>query len=340
VNPLVSILIPAFNAEEWLAESLESAVRQTYPRKEIIVVNDGSRDHTLAVARRFASKEVTVATQDNQGAAATRNRALSICQGDYIQWLDADDLLAPDKIAIQMDLVSRALEPKVLLSSAWGMFMYRARKAHFVSTPLWQDLSPVEWLILKMGQNLHMQTATWLVSRSLTEAAGLWNTQLLTDDDGEYFCRVLVSSTGTRFSPDAKVFYRMPGSSNVSYIGQSTRKMEAQFLSMQMHVGYLRSLEDSERVREACVTYLQNWLPHFYPERLDIVERARQLAETLGGRLTIPPPMSWKYSWIQRRFGWSFARHAQIVARQCRWSLARFWNRTMFRLERRILAGY
>ena len=191
MNPLVSILIPAFNAQEWIADTLKSAIGQTWPRKEIIVVDDGSRDQTLAIARGLGSKEVSVVTQANQGAAATRNRAYSICQGDYIQWLDADDLLAPDKIARQMEAADRDAGRRMLLSSAWGYLMYRVHRADFVPTPLWCDLSPVEWLLRKLGQNLHMQTATWLVSRELTEAAGPWNTQLLGDDDGEYFYGVL-----------------------------------------------------------------------------------------------------------------------------------------------------
>ena len=97
--PLVSILIPAFNAGAWIADTIASAVQQTWPNKEVIVVDDGSRDDTLSVARACASSQVKVVTQANQGAAAARNQAYSICQGDYIQWLDADDLLGPDKIA-------------------------------------------------------------------------------------------------------------------------------------------------------------------------------------------------------------------------------------------------
>src|SRR5437016_1474407 len=270
MKPLVSILIPAYNAQEWIADTIKSAMDQTWPRKEIIVVDDGSRDRTLPIACQFASKEVSVVTQANQGPSAARNRALSICQGDYVQWLDADDLMAPDKIARQMEALDHGAGKRMLLSSAWGWFMYRLYRAKFVPTALWCDLSPVEWLLRKMGQNLQMQTATWLVSREQTEAAGPWNTQLLGDDDGEYFCRVLLASDGTRFSPEARVYYRVAGPNSLSYIGRSERKMEAQFVSMQLHIGYLRSLEDSERVRAACVTYLQNWLPNFYPERLDI----------------------------------------------------------------------
>ena len=102
VKPLVSILIPAYNAEMWIADTLRSALGQTWPNTEIIVVDDGSKDQTLAVARSFASKTLKVVTHENQGAAATRNKAWTLAQGDYVQWLDADDLLSPDKVALQM----------------------------------------------------------------------------------------------------------------------------------------------------------------------------------------------------------------------------------------------
>ncbi|HTU00513.1 MAG TPA: glycosyltransferase [Candidatus Sulfotelmatobacter sp.] len=331
--PLVSILVPAFNAGEWIAEAIDSAVGQTWPRKEVIVVDDGSRDDTLAIARRHASSEVKVVTQENRGAAAARNRAYSLCQGDYVQWLDADDLLGPDKVERQMEALRQGGGPRTLLSSEWGMFLYRPQHAEFVATALWCDLSPVEWLVRKMGQNLHMQTATWLVSRQLTEAAGPWNSQLLVDDDGEYFCRVLLASEGTRFVPGARVFYRMAGFGSLSHIGWSERKMVALLASMELHIGYLRSLEDSERVRAACAHYLQTWLPEFYPERPDLVERAARLAASLGGRLQVPPPLSWKYRWIEKGFGASLAKQARIVMPRCRWTMIRSWDRLLARLD-------
>jgi hypothetical protein len=187
-----------------------------------------------------------------------------------------------------------------------------------------------------MGQNLHMQTATWLVSRELTEAAGPWNTKLLGDDDGEYFCRVLLQSDGVRFVPEAKVYYRLSGTSSLSYIGRSDRKMEAQWRSMELHISYLRSLEDSPRVRAACVKYLQNSLIHFYPERLDIVKQAERVATDMGGQLEIPR-LSWKYAWIKAVFGWGLAKHAQIFLPNLKWSLVRSWDKTLFRIQSRRL---
>src|SRR6266496_2716625 len=164
MTQLVSILIPAYNAEPWIAETLRSAVGQTWPNKEIIVVDDGSTDQTLSIVRRFASKTVSVVTQENQGVCAARNKAFQLCQGDYIQWLDADDLLAPDKIAKQMEAAEECQSKRTLFSSAWGYFIFRPHKAQFVPTPLWCDLTPLEWLQRRLGTNLHMNPATWLVS--------------------------------------------------------------------------------------------------------------------------------------------------------------------------------
>lgn len=333
MKPLVSILIPAFNAGKWIADAINSALTQTWPNKEVIVVDDGSRDETLSIARSYSSKEVKVVSQENQGAAAARNQAYALCQGDYIQWLDADDLLRPDKIAKQMKAVEHGKGPRTLLSSAFGTFMHRPHKARFSPTPLWCDLSPVEWLIRKMGQNCSMQTATWLVSRELTEATGPWNIQLHVDDDGEYFCRALLASNGTKFVREAQVLYRMTDASRVSFIGHSDRKMAAMFLSTQLCIHYLRTLEDSDRVRAACVNYLQFRLPEFYPERLDLVEKAAQLAASLGGRLQLPPPFSWKYAWIEKCFGPSVAKRASISMPQYRWAIARFGDNLLARFD-------
>jgi len=237
LKPLVSVLIPAYNAEEWIADTLESAIAQTWQRKEIIVVDDGSKDQTAEVARRFASRGVAVVSKENQGAAATRNHALRLAQGDYIQWLDADDLLAPDKIEKQLEVLEQGRSKRTLFSSAWGRFMHPYHRAKFVPTALWCDMSTTELLLRRMGQNLYMQTATWLVSRELTEAAGPWDTRLLSDDDQEYFCRVLLASDGVRFVPGARVYYRARGSGSLSYIGSSDRKREAYWCSIQLHVG-------------------------------------------------------------------------------------------------------
>ena len=332
MSRLVSILIPAYNASAWIGDTIKSALNQTWEETEIIIVDDGSRDDTLSVAKRFASSKVSIVTQENQGAAAARNRAFALSQGDYIQWLDADDLLSRDKIEKQIRAAEQSKSKRVLISSGWGYFMYRPAKARFVPGPLWCDLSPLEWLLRKWEHNAHMQTATWLVSRELTDAAGPFDTRLLGDDDGEYFFRVIMRSEGIRFVPDAKVFYRASPSNRLSYIGRSKKKAEAQFLGMKMQISYLRSMQDSERVRAACRKYLQTWLINFYPNRPDIVEEAQKLAAELGGELN-SPPLRWKYAWLRGLFGYTVAKRAQLLLPQIKSSLARRWDKALSRLE-------
>lgn len=326
-GPLVSILIPAYNSERWLAAAIESALRQTWDPKEVVVVDDGSRDATLEVARRFASMGVRVVTQSNQGAARARNRAFSECSGQYIQWLDADDLLHPDKIRLQLD-AGEGCGERTLLSSEWGYFFHRPQKARFCASALWCDLSPAEWMMRQMEQNLHMQTATWLVTRELTEAAGPWDPRMLVDDDGEYFCRLMLKCERIRFVPGARTYYRRSGSNGLSYIGPSDDKKDAQFLSMQLHIRYLLSLADHARSRAACRRYLQNWMIHFHPDRPDLVARVQQLAAELGGAVQVPG-ISWKYRWIQKTFGWNSARRAQMILPRIRHGVVRTWDRAL-----------
>src|SRR6266850_864483 len=114
---LVSILIPVYNAEAFVAEAIQSALDQTWPAKEIIAVDDGSTDRSAEVLKSFAPRIRTI-EQENRGASAARNRALSEAQGEFIQFLDADDLLAPDKIEIQINRLSEE-DPHCVAFGAW-----------------------------------------------------------------------------------------------------------------------------------------------------------------------------------------------------------------------------
>jgi glycosyltransferase involved in cell wall biosynthesis len=331
MKPLVSILIPAYNAEKWVAATLQSAIAQTWPRKEIVLVNDGSTDRTAEVAQQFTSMGVVVVSTKNEGAAAARNQALQLSRGDYIQWLDADDLLAPDKIERQLAAAREGDSRRILFSCSWAPFYYRTRHTHVVRNSLCEDLRPVEWLLRKMSENLHMQTATWLTSRELVEAAGLWDTRLLTDDDGDYFRRVVMASTGTRFVPDATVFYRVTSRRRLSYIGGSDKKKDAMALSLRLHIESIRSLEESERVRNACLRYLQNWYGVFYPERPDLTRELQGMAAQLGGGLEIPRLPS-KYGWLEGISGRKAAKWAQNTLPYLRIWFAKQWDHAMYRV--------
>lgn len=332
MKPLVSILIPAYNAEETIAYAIQSALAQTWPRREIIVINDGSTDRTGEIVQRFASQEVLVISSENRGSSAAINLGYRHAQGDFIQELDSDDLLAPDKIERQLTALGPDGSRRILLSSPWASFYYRTRNAKFMRNSLCEDLSPTEWLLRKMAQNVYMQNATWLVSRELAEAAGPWDERLHYDNDGEYFARVLLKSEGTRFVPDTGIYYRATTANSVSYIGNSDRKKDALFLSMKLHIQYLLSLEDSPRSRKACLIYLQNWYPNFYPERQVIVEELQKIAADLEGHLE-EPSLRWKFAWMRPVFGWKLAKRAQTALPMFKEECIRQCDKALFRFE-------
>ena len=91
-------------------------------------------------------------------------------------------------------------------------------------------------------------------------------------------------------------------------------------------------MEDSDRVRAACVKYLQTWLRNFYPNRPDLMQEAQELANSLGGRLS-PPKASWKYAWIERLFGFAAAKRTQVCYNQCKSSALRTWDKMMYSFE-------
>jgi len=305
---LVSVLIPAYNAESWLATAVRSALEQTWPRLEVIIVDDGSRDDTLGVARAWESSRVKVFGQPNMGAPAARNKALEFAQGTYIQWLDADDVLDPRKIALQMDAAEKAKDRYVLLSCPFGTFYYRTKKATFVETSLWTDLSPVDYFLRRFNENICFQTDAWLVSRELTEASGPWTDSHSPDDDGEYFCRVVKKSHGIKFVREARSFYRVGNVGSLAN-SRSRRAVSALFASKVKCIRYLLEIEDTARSRAACLRLLQDWMPWGYE---DLVAEARRLADELGGSLH-RPVLKWKYRPIEWLSGYDAALKASRI---------------------------
>ena len=298
-SPLVSILVPAYNAERFIAQTLRSAVEQTWPRKEILVVDDGSTDRTCEVARGFAENGVKVVRQENAGACATRNALFSQAQGDYIQWLDADDILASDKIEKQLSRREGEGESEVLLTSACASFFFRTQRCTWQRSGLWQDLSPVEWMTTKFVENAWMNPTVWLVSRHLAEAAGPWDVRLTAgDDDGEYIHRVVAAARDVRFVRDAVCFYRIGVNGTLT----DGRQLEAMCLSLELSFQRFLELADTPETRAACLAYLTKWSKEFYGADDVIFDRVRALAQTLGGSIDRPDAPK-KYRLIEHLAG-------------------------------------
>ena len=304
-SPLISIVIPCYNAEQWLPAALESALAQTWPHKEIIVVNDGSGDGSLAAARAFESRGVQVIDQPNRGASAARNAGLRAARGSFIQFLDADDLLAPDKIEHQIGAAA-ARSADVLYAGAWVRFEGDPARAVFTPQPNWRDLTGVEFLQLHFEGGWMMQPAAWLVPRPLLDRAGPWNEALSLNDDGEYFARVMLAASGIRFCAGARSYYRSNLSGNLSG-RKDPSSLESLWRACELTLGYLAAADASPRTVRA-VAHGWKWLAfELYPGRADLSRVAEQRCRALGGS-DRPFPAGGRFQLASKFIGWRLAK--------------------------------
>lgn len=278
---LVSILIPVRNAELYIADTLESALNQTWANIEIIIVDDGSEDKSIEIIRSFSDPRISLIHGEHKGASFARNQAFKHAKGDYIQFLDADDLLSPEKIEQQMDRLLQ-VDRMSACSAPWVRFEKNPTDHTLESEPVWRNYDrPIEWLIDAWEGGGMMQTACWLVSRELVELTGDWCHWKAPNDDGEFFCRLLLNSSRIIFSPESLVYYRSGINESLSQNlhQEGVIGMLRCYLSYEQHT---LGFEDSYRVRHALMRNYLSFIYQFYPDFPELLDQCRQKINDLG----------------------------------------------------------
>jgi glycosyltransferase involved in cell wall biosynthesis len=288
-----------------VAATLESALAQTWANKEIIVIDDGSTDSSLTILRAFEARGVQVIDQPNRGASAARNTGLRAARGEYIQFLDADDLLAPDKIERQLRVLTRP-DAAALASASWARFQGDPAQAIFTPFPNWRDLTGVEFLQLHYEEICMMHPAAWLARRELLDTIGPWNEALSLNDDGEYFARAMLAAKQIVFCEDARSFYRSQIDGSLSG-RKDSRALASLFKSVELTVGHLLSADRSPRSR-AATAFAWKWTAfELYPASPELSRIAEQNARSLGGSVR-PFPAGGRFQLASHLLGWRMAK--------------------------------
>ncbi len=162
-EPLISIIIPVYNHARFLPETLKSLINQTYKNIEIIIVDDGSTDETPAVCKAFAEQNprIKVITQSNKGPSAARNKAIAASRGEYIGLLDSDDVLFPERIATQYEVLQK--NPDVDL--VYTAIIMVDIKGHPCGELHGKDYPPEDFLALMFFRNIIPNSNTILAKR-------------------------------------------------------------------------------------------------------------------------------------------------------------------------------
>lgn len=244
-NQLVSILIPCYNSASYIAETLDSVISQTHTNWECIVVDDHSSDHSVDIVNKYCEKysnKIKLNINPRKGACAARNIAFENSQGEFIQYLDADDLLSNNKIEEQIKLF-REYGNNILPNCRWGRFADDPSIVKWEYQKIDHDYdNPVDWLIDSwMGDGMMAQHG-WLIPRNIVEKAGLWNEELKINQDGEFFCRIIMNADKIKFTQNCGVYYRFHNNNSIGK-QRSEEAMASQLFSYQLYKNHLESQE-------------------------------------------------------------------------------------------------
>jgi glycosyltransferase involved in cell wall biosynthesis len=323
VPQTVSVVIPTFNARSWVVETLESVLGQSYPQQnvEIIVVDDASTDDTAAVTRDYVRRRGVptrhIQHPDNRGVSSARNTGWHQAQGDWIQFVDADDLLAPHKLAVQVASLEHASSQVDVVYSPWQELALVAntwRASGPVLTPFVDD-SPV----VRILQDLRFgYVGPCLIRKDVLRSTGGFDNNLRLGEDLDLTLRVAM--TGGRFlcapTEVPAFFYRLTPNS-LSH--QSTAELQ----QVRMLLGALRRVEGFLRAQRSDRTLddaAADALWRYYERLSSFVWDVATLYEIAGWVAALERPYSpglnRRMQLVARYIGWKNAVRARALYRR------------------------
>lgn len=196
----VSILIPCYNAEKWIKDAIQSALDQTWPDKEVIVVDDGSKDGSLEVIKSFGDR-VYWETGPNRGGNVARNRLMELARGEWLQYLDADDYLLPKKIETDLGVLNQMPNADLIFSPV-VMEYHSEKRREILPIPTPHDY----WGLLALWELPQTGAALWR-KQSLLDVGG-WKNDQPCCQEHELYLRLLMSEKKFAFNSSAGAVYR------------------------------------------------------------------------------------------------------------------------------------
>jgi glycosyltransferase involved in cell wall biosynthesis len=310
-SSLVSIIIPVYNASQYIGQTLTSILSQSYPHIEIIAVDDGSKDNSLETLERFKCKKLKIIQQANKGAASARNKGLENSQGKFIKFWDADDIMNIQHIEEQVHILQNF--PDHVASCKWGRFYTNnIADTRFVKETVWENLSSSEWIKRSLSQKEDMASSwLWLIPRKIITLAGGWNESLSLNDDFEFSMRILTFTKGVRFADKAIAYYRSGLDTNLAN-QKSKSAYQAALLSTQLGCEHLLKADPSVQMKRLCANRYQQWLYRIYPNYPDLCHFIATKIDDLGGS-DIQMDGGRIFKILSSLLGWKMAKRIQIL---------------------------
>ena len=307
----VSIIIPLYNSEAYIAQTIDSCLAQTHDNIEIIVVENGSTDQGYQIVKSIDDKRLSVYQIPKPNAAAARNYGYHKAKGAYIVFLDADDMLAPNKIELQLTAISKKPEGWVACC-AWAKFKTNTKEAIITPQEVWYIQNPITWCINSWMGGGMMIPGCWLMPKSIIEQAGLWDENLSLHDDGEFMCRVILASKGNVFVENTVVYYRQQDNS-LSRQHKSKMAAESALLVYKSYQKEILKFQDSKLARRALARNFLRFVYEYNPAHAQLIKEAYREINELG----VKPPLvgSPSFKLLQRIVGFKLAIRLTSIKR-------------------------
>ena len=318
----VSVIIPCYNCGTALHRTVKSVLQQTYPHLEIIIIDDGSNDNSYAVARQYEGDKVQVLQQANAGAAVARNKGLQHASGDFIQFLDAGDVLSESKIEEQVNALQESATKLAVCN--YIQFTNEEELKHPQHTNqssfIYSTNSVQEFLIKLWGGEGDMnfiQTNSWLLPKSLIEKAGRWRNYRCPDDDGEFFARVILASDGIVYTPGVYNYYHItPGGINQLSKSKNRKYLHNSLLTIDLKHQYLLQKGAHPLINKAIASQYLRFAVDMFPAQKILSAIAYKRYKSLNTAASVPLLGGSFIELIKNVFGWKAARFVRYQLRE------------------------
>ena len=299
--PIISVVIPAYNAEKWISQTIKSVQQQTFSDWEIIVIDDGSTDSTLEILKGIVDERLKVFSYENGGVSVARNRGLAHSAGEFIAFLDADDLWTPDYL--ELHLAALKQHPEADVAYCWTARI--DEKGDFLSTkpPVFFQGNVYPQLLVKS----FLDCGSLLIRQQAIQSVGEFDPCLKLGEDWDYWLR-LARHSHFVLIPKVQLLYRQWSDSTTSklHLEKLEQYEKARFIILE------KALQSAPIELQCCKNqYLANcylYLANLYIKRQSDADDVKRAGQRLGKAIRLEPKILLKVGTLRFLGKWLLMR--------------------------------
>ena len=278
--PTISVIVPAYNSATTIVETISSVLQQTFPDFELIVINDGSTDQTLELLSTVKDPRLKIFSYSNGGMSTALNRGITHAEGEFIAFLDHDDLWTADKLELQLAALQE--HPEAGVAYSWNYFMDEKGESFYAITPIFFEGNVYAQLLV---HNFIINGSNCIVRKQVVESVGEFDPAVGGSADWDYWLRLAAHSSFVVVR-QYQVFYRVSSgsmSANIEHMEQSTLAViEKAFQSAPLEM---------QSLKKQSLASAYTYLAYKYSIVVADSDGAKKAAEKLWMAIRLYPPI-------------------------------------------------